>query len=334
PHLTLIHHAGTATRQCAVARVRVCVVRPGVHAGFRHPGRDQPVARRGLHARCLCGAAGRSSLRAAALGGTGRRLCRQRRGRPHHRRAAAAPAAPPQRAAPDPDDCHHRRGHRDQQRHAGRVRGRKPALPGRARLGCLAGSGRHPPHPAGAEHHRAVVRTDGRAHAAAQAHATRPRAARDCGVAESRGAAGHQCRRPVPADLVCSGCAGRVVGRADRPVLQRGLPVDGPADAAQGHRGHHPGRPGRYSRRDAGRPVPGVCRGAVGGLHRLDHARRGGVRSAVPDPAGAAARAVRQGAGTQGLRRPTWNGSTISGRSTATWCSRWASMHCWRCPFT
>lgn len=43
---------------------------------------------------------------------------------------------------------------------------------------------------------------------------------------------------------------------------------------------------------------------------------------------------VRQGARTQGLRRPQWNGSIISGRSTATWCSRWASMRCWRCPST
>ena len=70
------------------------------------------------------------------------------------------------------------------------------------------------------------------------------RTARDCGVAQGGGAARHQRRRAVPADLVCSGGAGWVVGRADRPVLQRRVPADGPADAAQGHRGHHPGRPG------------------------------------------------------------------------------------------
>ena len=83
--------------------------------------------------------------------------------------------------------------------------------------------------------------------------------------------------------------AGRRGRRADRAVLERALPAHGPAHAAQGHRGHHPGRHGRHPRRHAGRPVPGLRRGAVGGLYRLHHARCGGIRPAVPDPAGASA---------------------------------------------
>ena len=54
------------------------------------------------------------------------------------------------------------------------------------------------------------------------------------------------------------------------------------------------------------RPVPRLRRGAVGRLHRLDHARRGGLRPAVPRAAGAAARPVRQGAGAQGLTMGEW----------------------------
>ena len=67
------------------------------------------------------------------------------------------------------------------------------------------------------------------------------------------------------------------------------------------HRGHHPGRHGRHPRRHAGWPVPGLRRGAVGGLYRLHHARCGGIRPAVPDPAGASAGPVRQSGSTQGV---------------------------------